>query len=109
MTSPADPGTLLDLGTLAAIGVMAVMTLFNRMAGFMVMRFIPLTPRVRRILECLPGAVIVAIVAPAAAHGDIAMAAGLAAALVAAKLLKSDFYAVMAAVVVGAGLRFIGV
>lgn len=100
--------TLVDPGTLLAICVMAAVTIFNRTAGFMVMRFIPLTPRVRKILECLPGAVIVAIVAPAAAHGDLAMAAGLAAALVAAKFLKSDFYAVMAAVAVGAGLRYFG-
>ncbi|WP_127088420.1 AzlD family protein [Aquabacter cavernae] len=100
--------SLLDASTLAAICVMAVTTLFNRTAGFMVMRFIPLTPRVRRILECLPGAVIVAIVAPTAAHGDLAMAAGLVAALAAAKFLKSDFFAVIGAVVVTAGLRYVG-
>lgn len=100
---------LLDAPTLIAICVMAVTTVFNRMAGFMVMRYIPLTPRVRRILECLPGAVIVAIVAPTAAHGDIPMALGLVAALAAAKILKSDFFAVLAAVVVTAGLRFAGV
>lgn len=102
MTSLVDPGTLLG------IVVMALATLFNRTAGFMVMRFIPLTPRVRKILECLPGAVLIAIIAPAAAHGDLAMALGLLAALLAAKFLKSDFFAVLAAVAVGAGVRFLG-
>ncbi|MBA4791881.1 MAG: AzlD domain-containing protein [Pseudomonadota bacterium] len=101
--------SLLDAPTLIAICVMAVTTFFNRTAGFMVMRFIPLTPRVRRILECLPGAVIVAIVAPTAAHGDVPMACGLVAALAAAKFLKSDFFAVIAGVGVAAGLRFLGV
>ncbi|TCT06727.1 AzlD family protein [Aquabacter spiritensis] len=97
-----------DAGTLAGIAVMAVTTLFNRTAGFVLMRFVPLTPRVRRILECLPGAVLIAIIAPAAAHGDLAMILGLAAALLAAKFLKSDFFAVLAAVVVGATVRYFG-
>lgn len=100
--------SLLDAPTLLAICVMAATTLFNRTAGFMVMRFIPLTPRVRRILECLPGAVIVAIVAPTAAHGDLPLALGLAAALITAKVLRSDFFAVLAAVAVTASLRFAG-
>lgn len=100
--------SLLDTGTLVGILVMAATTAFNRTAGFMVMRFVPLTPRVRKILDCLPGAVLVAIIAPAAAHGDLAMALGLVAAVLAAKVLKSDFFAVLAAVAVGAGVRFLG-
>jgi uncharacterized membrane protein len=87
---------------------MALATVFNRTMGFLVMRLVPLTPRVRKILDCLPGAVLVAIVAPTAVHGDLAMAGGLLAALVATKLTKSDFVAVVAAVLVAAGLRWLG-
>lgn len=100
MTSLVDPQTLL------AIGVMAATTLFNRTAGFFLMRLVPLTPRVRKILDALPGAVLVAIVAPTAVHGDLAMAAGLVAAFVVTKLTRSDFLAVLAAVAVAAGIRF---
>ncbi len=100
--------TSVDPGTLLGIAVMALATIFNRTAGFMVMRFIPLTPRVRKILECLPGAVLIAIIAPTAAHGDLAVAAGLTAALIAAKLLKSDFFAVLAGVAMAAGMRYFG-
>lgn len=97
-----------EAGPIAAIVVMALATVFNRTMGFLVMRLVPLTPRVRKILDCLPGAVLVAIVAPTAVHGDLAMAVGLLAALVATKLTKSDFVAVVAAVLVAAGLRWLG-
>ncbi|MFG1299651.1 AzlD domain-containing protein [Xanthobacter sp. V3C-3] len=98
-----------DPGTLAAILVMALATAFNRSAGYLAMRLIPVTPRVRRILDCLPGAVLVALLAPGAAHGDKAMLAGLAAAFVATKLTGSDLAAVVAAMAVAAGLRALGV
>jgi uncharacterized membrane protein len=103
MSSALDPGTVL------AICVMAGATIFNRTAGFFLMRLVPVTPRVRKILDSLPGAVLVAIVAPAAVHGDTAMAAGLAIAFIVTKLTHSDFFAVLAAVVVGASLRYFGI
>lgn len=94
--------------TLAAIGVMALATAFNRTAGFFLMRLIPVTPRVRRILDCLPGTVLVALLAPGIAHGDAAMLAGLAAAFLATKLTGSDLAAVVAAMAVAAGIRAAG-
>lgn len=97
-----------DPGTLLAIGVMAAMTAFNRCAGYMAMRIVPLTPRVRRILDCLPGAVLVALLVPGAVHGDRAMWAGLLAAFVAARVTKNDFLTVIAAMVVAAGIRAAG-
>lgn len=93
---------------MAAIAVMALATIFNRTMGFLVMRLVPLTPRVRKILDCLPGAVLVAIVAPTAVHGDLAMAAGLLAAFVATRITRNDFVAVVAAVLVAAGMRWLG-
>ncbi|GGF80703.1 hypothetical protein GCM10007301_46000 [Azorhizobium oxalatiphilum] len=97
--------TEIDPQTLIAILVMTATTMFNRVSGFFLMRLVPLTPRVRKILDCIPGAVLVALIAPTAAHGDIAMAAGLLVAFVITKLTKSDFFAVLAAVAVAAGLR----
>jgi len=105
MTSLAG---LVDAHTLLAICVMAATTVFNRTAGFLLMRLVPLTPRVRKILDSLPGAVLVAIVAPTAVHGDLAMVLGLVAAFVATRLTKNDFIAVLAAVAVAAGVRALG-
>ena len=102
MTDLVDPITLL------AICVMAATTVFNRTAGFLLMRLVPLTPRVRKILDSLPGAVLVAIVAPTAVHGDLAMILGLGAAFLATRLTKNDFIAVLAAVAVAAGVRALG-
>ncbi|MFS8036167.1 AzlD family protein [Xanthobacter sp. AM11] len=97
-----------DAGTLAAICVMAGATAFNRTAGFLLMRLIPVTPRVRRVLDCLPGAVLVALLAPGVVHGDAAMLLGLLAALVATRLTRSDFAAVVAAMAVAAMVRLLG-
>lgn len=99
---------LVDPNTLMAICVMAAITVFNRTAGFLLMRLVPLTPRVRKILDSLPGAVLVAIVAPTAVHGDLALILGLVAAFVATRLTKNDFIAVLAAVAVAAGVRALG-
>lgn len=97
-----------DPGTVAAILVMAVATALNRAGGFLMMRLIPVTPRVRRVLDCLPGAVLVALLAPGAVHGDLAMAGGLAAAFAATRLTGSDLAAVVAAMAVAAGMRAAG-
>jgi uncharacterized membrane protein len=59
-------------------------------------------------LDCLPGAVLVALLAPGAVHGDAAMLAGLGAAFLAAKFTRSDLLAVVAAMATAAGLRALG-
>ncbi|MFG1394687.1 AzlD family protein [Xanthobacter agilis] len=94
-----------DAGTLLAICVMALATVFNRTAGFFLMRLIPVTPRVRKVLDCLPGAVLVALLAPGAVHGDKGMIAGLVAAVVAAKLARNDLIPVAAAMAAAAATR----
>lgn len=98
----------LDAGTVVAICVMAIATTFNRTAGFLLMRLIPVTPRVRRVLDALPGAVLVALLAPGVVHGDKAMLLGLVAALIATKLTRSDFIAVVAAMATAAAVRGFG-
>lgn len=97
--------TSLDPNTVLGIAVVAITTAVNRMAGFYLMRHVPITPRVRRILDALPGAVLVALLAPGAVRGDLAMIAGLVTALVAAKLVRNDLLPVAAAMAVAAALR----
>ena len=94
-----------DPGVLLAILVMAAATTFNRVAGFFLMRLVPVTPRVRRVLDALPGAVLVALLAPSAVRGDMGMLAGLGAALVATKLTGNDFLAVVAGMGAAAAVR----
>ena len=57
----ADLGTY---GVLIAIAAMAVATYPMRVGGFWLMGHVPLTPRLRRMLEALPGTVVVATVLP---------------------------------------------
>lgn len=94
-----------DPGVLLAIGVMSAATIFNRTAGFFLMRLVPVTPRVRRVMDALPGAVLVALIAPNLITGDKGMIAGLVAALVTAKLTRSDFLAVVAGMGTAAAIR----
>ena len=68
---------------LLAIGVMAITTVLMRAGGFWLMGRVPLTPRVRRMLEALPGSIVAAIVVPIVARiGPVALLAVVAAAAV---------------------------
>ena len=51
-------------GPFAGIVAMALATYLTRFAGFWLMGHVPVTLRVRRMLETLPGAIVVATVAP---------------------------------------------
>jgi uncharacterized membrane protein len=83
-------------GTVLAILAMAVVTYPLRAGGFWLMGHVALTPRLRRILEALPGAVVVATVLPILAREGIPAALAIAAAGVAMALLRNDFLAVIA-------------
>ena len=61
-----------------------------RVGGFWVMRFITVTPRIRAMLAAAPLAVMMGIVTPAALHGGMPELGGLAATLLAMRLLKND-------------------
>ena len=68
---------------LLAIVVMAVTTVLMRAGGFWLMGRVPLTPRVRRMLEALPGSIVAAIVVPIVAKiGPVALLAVASAAAV---------------------------
>ena len=49
-----------DFGVLAAIAAMAVATYAMRAGGFWMMQHVPPSPRLRKMLNALPGSVIVA-------------------------------------------------
>lgn len=93
---------------LLALGAMAIGTMLMRSAGFWLMAHVPLTARVRRMLEALPGAIVAAIVLPIIAKsGPVAVLAIIAAA-VAMILRRNAFLAVAAGMMAAALARYIG-
>jgi uncharacterized membrane protein len=97
--SAADPLVL------PAILVTAAIVLLMRFGGFWLMGRVPLTPRLRLMLEALPGSIIAAIVLPIAVRiGPVAGLAVLAGAVVMA-WRRNELLAVTAGVLVGALAR----
>jgi uncharacterized membrane protein len=96
-------------GALLAILGMAAATYVMRTSGFWAMGHLPLTPRLRKILEALPGAVVVATILPIALRGGPAAWAGLAAAALTMATVRNEFLAIAAGVGVAALARAAGV
>ena len=68
-------------GALIGILAMAAATLLTRVAGYWLMGHIPMTRRVRRCLEILPGAIMAATIVPIVAKvGAVALIAVIVAA-----------------------------
>ncbi|WP_281628677.1 AzlD domain-containing protein [Vibrio sp. St2] len=60
-----------DLGTLAIIAVMTIVTIITRWGGIYVMSYIPISQRVQQFIAAMSGSVLVAIIAPLFITGDI--------------------------------------
>jgi branched chain amino acid efflux pump len=92
-------------GTVAAILAMGAVTYAMRAGGFWLMGHVPLTARVRRMLEALPGTVVVATVLPIAVREGLPAMLGVAAACGAMLLRRNDFLAVIVGMAVAALAR----
>lgn len=66
----------LEITTLIAILAMMAATVFTRLSGLLLLRYVTLTPRARRALDAIPPAVLVAVVAPTAFATGIAETVG---------------------------------
>lgn len=95
-------------GVFIAIVAMAVATYPMRAGGFWLMGHVPLTPRLRRILEALPGTVVVATVLPILLREGLAAGAAIAAALLVTFIRRNDFVALIAGVGAAAAVRAMG-
>ena len=93
------------LGTLAAILAMGLATYAMRAGGFWLMAQVPLTARVRRMLEALPGTVVVATVVPIVARDGVPAMLAIAAACGAMLVRRNDFLAVLAGMAAAALAR----
>lgn len=94
-------------GAWLAIAAMVAATLSAKMMGFWILGRVPLTARVRRGLEALPGGVILATIVPIAMESGWRGLAGIAVAAAVMALLRKDWLAVSAGLAVVAGLRAI--
>ena len=91
-----------DFGVLAAIAAMAVATYAMRAGGFWMMRTCRRSARLRKMLEALPGSVIVAAVLPIVVRDGITAMLAIGAAMAAMLLMRRDIVAVVAGMAVAA-------
>ena len=95
-------------GVLVAIMAMAIATYAMRAGGFWLMGHVAMTVRMRRMLEALPGSVVVATVLPIAVReGPVAMLA-IGSASVVMLLFRKDLLAVLTGMAVAAAARAAG-
>ena len=97
------------LGFATALAAMTVTVFLSRAGGYWLIGRVTIGPRLRRMLDALPGAIIAASVAPLLLHGG-GLRAGLSMAAAAATMLavRNDFAAVLAGVAVAAGVYALG-
>jgi uncharacterized membrane protein len=81
-------------GPIAGIMAMALATYFTRVAGFWLMAHVPMTVRVRRMLETLPGAIVVATIVPLAARAGLSGLIGIGVTFASMLLRRNEFLAV---------------
>ena len=88
--------------------VIAAMTAVNyaiRSGGFILMAYVPLTPRVRNILNALPGAVVVAIVLPLMVRGGLPAWAAVLVSVALMTWRRNDMLAVVGGMAAAAIIR----
>jgi uncharacterized membrane protein len=102
---------MIERDPLTYMGALAAMTAavyLMRAGGYWLIGRIAIGPRLRRMLDALPGAVIAATVAPILMKGGVSTSLAVAAAVAAMIAVRNDFAAVVAGVAVAALVRAVG-
>ncbi|CTQ61112.1 MAG: AzlD domain-containing protein [Roseibium album] len=94
-----------DTMVLFAILGMATVTYALRAGGYWVMGRVTVTPKIRRGLEALPGAIIVSTILPIILQGGLVVGLCIIVAAAVQLRLKKEYVAVFAAAAVAAALR----
>lgn len=102
--SPAS----LDWASFAAILAMGLAAYATRVSGFWMMSHVPVTPRVQRMLDALPGSIVVAIVAPMVWRSGLPAMLAIVAVISLMLVWRNEFVAVLAGIVLVALLRAAG-
>jgi uncharacterized membrane protein len=92
---------------IVAILVMAAAAYLTRIAGYFLMGYVRVTPRVEAWLAALPISVMAAVLAPQAAAAGVPEAAGFAATLGVYAAFRNEIVGAMAGVAAVALLRFL--
>lgn len=98
----------LPYAAFAAILAMAAATQLMRLGGFWLMGHVPITPRVRRMLEALPGSVVVALVLPVVVKTGPTGYLAVGAVIVSMLLRRNEFLAVALGIAVATLCRWYG-
>ena len=107
MTGGVMGDGLMTDGAWLAIGTMVIMTLIAKTMGFWILGRVPLTARVRRGLESLPGGVILATVVPITLESGPAGLIGIAVATAVMALTRKDWLAVAVGLATIAAYRWL--
>ncbi len=91
-----------------AIAVMTAVTVASRLGGYWIMGYVTITPRIRRMMDALPGSIIVAAALPVAVHRGPVVIFAQASAIVLAIVSRNDFVAVITGMLVAAAARGLG-
>lgn len=96
-------------GFIALLAAMSVTVYLTRASGYWLIGRFTIGPRLRRMLNALPGAVIAATIAPILVQGGLRALLAMLAAVVVMYLLRNDFAAVAAGVAAAAGAFALGI
>lgn len=98
----------LPFGAYLAIAVMAATTMLTRVAGYWMMGRVTLTPRIRRMLNALPGSVVAALVVPVMVKEGWAAVVAMTVVALLMLRLRNEFLALACGIAVAAALRAAG-
>jgi len=93
---------------LGAVAAMALAAYVTRIGGYWLIGRFPISKRVHRMLDALPGAVITASVLPPLVKGGFSAGLAVATAMLTMVVVRNDFAAVVAGVAMAALARALG-
>jgi uncharacterized membrane protein len=91
-----------------AFAAMAAVTVASRLGGYWLMGYVTITPRVRRMMDALPGSIIVAAALPVVVNGGVVAMLAIGAAVAVTILRRNDFITVITGMAVAAAARALG-
>lgn len=94
-------------GAFIIVLIMAVVTLCTRWGGVFVMTFVPISRRVHAFISAMSGSVLIAILAPMAATGDMAARTALATTAVFMLISKKPLPSIAVGVAAAAFIRWL--
>ena len=99
---------VLPHASLIAIVAMAAATLLTRVSGYWLMGHVPMTKRVRRSLEILPGAIMASAIIPIVAKAGVPALLAVIVALASMMIRRNEFIAVALALAAASLARAYG-